>query len=213
MKKFSISPKGKKIAVLAGAVIFCGGVLATVLATTASAGISTQDSSSSTASTASLESRSLTIAPIEGPSSSASSVYESKSGTAFDPKKESSRSEPLTSAVSKPSKPASKPPKPVVKGDSKSGSKPTNPVLTNKPKKPTYTTTPKAQTPTKKKSSSTSTPKAGGTTDKNGGSSGGNHAGELYDPAFGWIKDEGGGGQGTVLDGDGDINKQVGIAD
>ena len=37
--------------------------------------------------------------------------------------------------------------------------------------------------------------------------------GKIYVPGFGWIKDEGGGGKGTVVDGDGDINKQVGNMD
>ena len=36
--------------------------------------------------------------------------------------------------------------------------------------------------------------------------------GEIYVPGFGWIEDIGE-GQGTVVDGDGDINKQVGIMD
>lgn len=35
--------------------------------------------------------------------------------------------------------------------------------------------------------------------------------GMIYVEGFGWIKDEGGGGQGTTVDGDGDINKQIGI--
>lgn len=34
--------------------------------------------------------------------------------------------------------------------------------------------------------------------------------GKIYVPGFGWIEDHGGGGQGTTVDGDGDINKQVG---
>jgi FtsZ-interacting cell division protein ZipA len=34
--------------------------------------------------------------------------------------------------------------------------------------------------------------------------------GKIYVPGFGWIEDNGGGGQGTTVDGDGDINKQVG---
>jgi hypothetical protein len=37
--------------------------------------------------------------------------------------------------------------------------------------------------------------------------------GKIYVPGFGWIEDEGGGGQGTVGESDGDINKQVGIMD
>lgn len=37
--------------------------------------------------------------------------------------------------------------------------------------------------------------------------------GKIYVPGFGWIDDNGGGGQGTTVDGDGDINKQVGTMD
>ena len=37
--------------------------------------------------------------------------------------------------------------------------------------------------------------------------------GKIYVPGFGWIEDHGGGGEGTVGDSDGDINKQVGIMD
>jgi hypothetical protein len=37
--------------------------------------------------------------------------------------------------------------------------------------------------------------------------------GKIYIDGFGWIDDEGGGGSGTEVDGDGDINKQVGIMD
>ena len=37
--------------------------------------------------------------------------------------------------------------------------------------------------------------------------------GKIYVPGFGWINDQGGGGQGTVGKSDGDINKQVGTID
>ena len=37
--------------------------------------------------------------------------------------------------------------------------------------------------------------------------------GKVYFPGFGWIEDHGGGGEGKVVDGDGDINKQVGTMD
>ena len=37
--------------------------------------------------------------------------------------------------------------------------------------------------------------------------------GKIYVPGFGWIEDNGGGGQGTVGESDGDINKQVGTMD
>lgn len=33
---------------------------------------------------------------------------------------------------------------------------------------------------------------------------------QVYFLGFGWIDDNGGGGEGTVVDGDGDINKMVG---
>lgn len=64
--------------------------------------------------------------------------------------------------------------------------------LTDKSKVPSYPaseTKPQAQTPS-----------AG---DKNSN-------GQVYVPGFGWVKDEGGGGQGTTIDSNGDINKQVG---
>lgn len=34
--------------------------------------------------------------------------------------------------------------------------------------------------------------------------------GKIYVPGFGWVENHGGGGQGKVVDGSGDINKQVG---
>lgn len=37
--------------------------------------------------------------------------------------------------------------------------------------------------------------------------------GKIYVPGFGWINDQGGGGQGTVGKSDGDINEQVGTMD
>ncbi len=33
---------------------------------------------------------------------------------------------------------------------------------------------------------------------------------QVYFLGFGWIDDNGGGGEGTIVDGDGDINKMVG---
>ncbi|ERI90667.1 hypothetical protein HMPREF1982_03705 [Clostridiales bacterium oral taxon 876 str. F0540] len=66
--------------------------------------------------------------------------------------------------------------------------------LTDKSKVPTYPakeTKPQAQA---------QTPKAGEKNSK----------GQVYVPGFGWVEDEGGGGQGKVIDSNGDINKQVG---
>lgn len=37
--------------------------------------------------------------------------------------------------------------------------------------------------------------------------------GKIYVPGFGWIEDHGGGGEGKLVDGEGDINKQVGKMD
>lgn len=76
---------------------------------------------------------------------------------------------------------------------------PEKPVITdeeaimNPDKKPEYD---KSQTTVEPKSSQ---PKSGDKKD-----------GKVYIPGFGWVKDEGGGGQGEVVDSDGDINKQVG---
>lgn len=37
--------------------------------------------------------------------------------------------------------------------------------------------------------------------------------GKIYVPGFGWVENHGGGGEGTTVDGGGDINKQVGNMD
>lgn len=68
--------------------------------------------------------------------------------------------------------------------------------ITNKNKVPTYPE--KAVKPQKELS-----PKGG---EKN-------NKGQVYVPGFGWVNDEGGGGQGTNVTSDGDINKQVGTMD
>lgn len=85
-----------------------------------------------------------------------------------------------------PKKPA-EPAKPVIK-DKK--------TLKNPNKKPEYD---KSQTTVEPKNSQ---PKSG--YKKNG---------KVYIPGFGWVKDEGGGGQGKVGKSNGDINKQVGSMD
>lgn len=66
--------------------------------------------------------------------------------------------------------------------------------LTDKSKVPTY------EDKEIKPQTQTETPKSG---DKNS-------EGEVFVPGFGYVKDEGGGGQGTKVDSDGDIEKQVG---
>ncbi len=132
----------------------------------------------------------------------------SGSGKAFNPETESSRSEPLTTC----SKSTSTPSKPVVEGDSKNGSQPTNSALTDKSKKPTYKTAPKASTnsstTTKKSSSKSST-----STKKSTSSS----TGSNNDPIFGNGANvtKGGANEATSMSGDhdSDDNEQVGIMD
>ena len=76
------------------------------------------------------------------------------------------------------------PPKPTPQGDN-----------TDKTQQPTYT-----ETDVKRSNNS---PKMGDKNDK----------GEIYVDGFGWIKDVGGEGDYTIIDSEGDINKQVGIMD
>ncbi|WP_028306807.1 DUF6550 family protein [Desulfitibacter alkalitolerans] len=37
-----------------------------------------------------------------------------------------------------------------------------------------------------------------------------NNKGQIYIPGFGWVDDKGGGGEGHIVDSEGDINKQIG---
>jgi len=142
----------------------------------------------------------VSVNPITEVDSSASSTG---SGKTFNPQTEKNVSEPLTTV----SKPSSVPPKPTVQGDSKNGAQPTNSALTNKNKKPTYTTKPQAPSTssTSSKSSSTSSTSTGTSSKSSGGSTvsgGGSHAGEVYDPVFGWTKSTG--GKGTTVGNPGD---------
>lgn len=194
MKKLNLSPKTKKIMAAAGSALVCVGVLALVLtySTGASQNPAEQDTSSDTSTAVS-----MMITGIE----SQATINDASDGAAFVPSSGASQSAPLTT----PSKPTSMPPKPTVEGDSKDGKQPTNSTLTDKNKKPTYTTPPKATTSSSSKSKSSSSKSAGGS------STSINHDGEFYDPVFGWTKATG--GKGTVVDGPGDINKQVGTMD
>lgn len=83
-------------------------------------------------------------------------------------------------------KPA-EPEKPVIKDEE---------AIKNPDKKPEYD---KSQTTVEPKNSQSK--------------SGDKKDGKVYIPGFGWVKDEGGGGQGKVGKSDGDINKQVGSMD
>ncbi len=97
------------------------------------------------------------------------------------------KKEHVETNITESAKSSSTPDKPTVSDKSS---------LTNSSKKPSYS---KKQTEVK---SGTSTPKNG--QKKNG---------YIYVDGFGWIKDEGGGATGKVIDGNGDINKQVGQMD
>lgn len=200
MKK--LSSKAKKITMITGIAVVCIGVLSAVLyqQANASANLPTAVSSASSSNLVVASSGSVSVNPItENDSSIASGT--AGTGSAFVPEKGKTVSAPLTKA-SKPTTPS----KPVIQGDSQKGQQPTNKALTNKAQKPAYVTPPKAPS-TQKSSGSTTTNKQ-----SNGGSTTSNKTSGGSDPIFG--NNYGTGGQGTTIgNGDGDINKQIGIMD
>jgi hypothetical protein len=181
--------------------VVCIGVLSAILyqqhaiadsanLTAASSGTSTSAASSRT---------DVSIPKITGNNSVTSGT--AGTGSAFTPSSGKSASAPLTPSVSKPTAPS----KPTIQGDSKSGKQPTNGALTDKTKKPTYTTPPKA--PTQKSEGTTTQKKSdGGTSNKSGSNTKGN---SVLDHA---IKEQGG-NQQTTVDGDWGGGTQVGIMD
>ncbi len=201
MKK--LNKRSKKIMMVTGvAAVCCAGVLAAVMVQAnaqpnedAPAPVSSDTSSVQLILSSSLN--------ITAPESKSSRTGSAASTGAFVPEKGKNVSEPLTSSAQKDQAPV--PPKPSV-----ASSADTQKVLTDRTKKPTYKTTPKTTTTTgdstKKKSSSkkSSTPKKDTVSQPS-------KSGQYYDPVFGYS--HGTGGQGTTVDGDGDINKQVGIMD
>jgi hypothetical protein len=205
MKK--LNKRSKKIMMVTGvAAVCCAGVLAAVMVQANAQ--PNEDAptpvSSDTSSVQLILSSGLNITAPEAKSSGAGSAA---STGAFVPEKGKNVSEPLTSSVQKDQAPV--PPKPSV-----ASSADTQKVLTDRTKKPTYKTTPKTTTTTgdstKKKSSSkkSSTPKK----DTVSQPSKTGHAGQTYDPDFGWI-DGTGGGQGTEVNGNWGGGSQVGIMD
>jgi len=201
MKK--LNKRSKKIMMVTGiAAVCCVGVLAAVMVQANAQ--PNEDApapvSSDTSNVQLILSSGLNITAPESKSGRANSAT---STGAFVPEKDKNVSEPLTSSVQKDQAPV--PPKPSI-----SSSADTQKVLTDRTKKPTYKTTPKTTTTTgdstKKKSSSkkSSTPKKNSVSQPS-------KSGQYYDPVFGYS--HGTGGQGTTVDGDGDINKQVGIMD
>ncbi|QNK41532.1 DUF6550 family protein [Caproicibacter fermentans] len=188
MKKIALTPKATKIALVTGIFLICGGVLAVVL-NNANAQVQTTDREiSSSSAVSSSDAPEISIAGINSEDSISHTVSETTgTNSAFDPQKESSRSEPLTTS----SKPTSKPPKPVVEGDSVNGSQPTNSVLTDKSHKPTYTSKP---TITSRPSSSK--PSTVSSSPTNGEKSNG----KTYVNGWGWVDGTGGGTGSTASD-------------
>ncbi len=194
MKKINLSSKAKKSIIITGSALFCVAVAAIAL-TLSTGGVSTTEPSSIAASRSSSTSLVVSIAPIIGDNSETDSqtpVFVPSSGT--------SQSTQLT----KIEKPTSTPPAPVVEGDASTASNgkvtpPTNPALTDKNKKPSYTSKPTA------KSSEATTKKSDGTTTKKSNSAGDN------DPVFGNTQTPH--GQMTTVEGDWGGGSQVGIMD
>lgn len=173
MKKINLSPKAKKYMMFAGFAVVCFGALSLVLyRTNALADQPEAVSSESSAEIVLGTPHAISVPPI---SSEATGT-----GSAFVPSSGASASEPLTTV----SKPTSAPPKPTP---------PASSALTDKSKKPTYSSKPTA--------SKSSTSKSGG------------KAGEVYVPGFGWQKPTG--GQGTTVGNSGDqlTGNKVGTMD
>ena len=197
MKK--LSPKAKKITIVTGAAVVCIGVLSAILyqqhAIADSADLSTASSGISASATSSCAD--VTIPKITGNNSVTSGT--AGTGSAFTPSSGKSASAPLTPSVSKPTAPS----KPTVQGDSKNGKQPTNGALTDKTKKPTYTTPPKAPT----------TPASKAPTQNNNGGSTNKSNGGDNDPIFG--NKYGTGGEQTTVGNTGDTltGDKVGIMD
>ena len=105
---------------------------------------------------------------------------QSSSNVVLDINKKQDVEVPISKTTEKPTEPK----KPVVKDDKSLENPNTTPVYD------------KEQTAVESKSSE---PKSGDKKD-----------GKVYIQGFGWVKDEGGGGKGEVVDSDGDINKQIG---
>jgi hypothetical protein len=201
MKK--LNKRSKKIMMVTGvAAVCCAGVLAAVMVQANAQ--PNEDApapvSSDTSSVQLILSSGLNITAPESKSSGAGSAA---STGAFVPEKGKNVSEPLTSSVQKDQAPV--PPKPSV-----ASSADTQKVLTDRTKKPTYNTKPKAKTSTGSTSRSKTTSKKSAVTPKNGEKKNG----KTYDPDFGWI-DGTGGGQGTTVGNPGDelTGNKVGIMD
>lgn len=203
MKKdfVAMTPQTRKRVIAISACVVCIGI-AVAFAIKTSANQNVEPAASEPASGTSSNDISLTVEDISVPPISESPAITAPGvSEAFRPESGKSATSELTST----SKDVSKPPKPVPEGaggTDSNGNKtpPTNPALTNKDKKPEYTSTPVVEGDSDKGSKpSSSEPKAGDTKD-----------GKTYMPGFGWV-DGTGGGEGEVVEGDWGGGEQVGI--
>ncbi len=199
MENSKVSKKAKKGILAAGISLVCIGIISVVIVNTNQKAEANNDKAADNSSATIVMPSDITPNPI----SSQGSVNSNLGEKAFDPATESSRSEALTTY----SKTSSTPSKPVIEGDSKNGSQPTNSALTDKNKKPSYTTTPKASTGSSTAAKQASS-KSSGTSGKKSTSS----TGSNYDPIFGNKRGTAHGEQ-TVVEGDWGEGEQVGIMD
>lgn len=169
MKKIMVLHRTKKLIMVAGMLVVCVGAVFLVMSRVNASEPEESPSSESSAEIVLGTPNSISVPEITS----------NETGSAFVPSSGASASEPLTTV----SKPTSTPPNPTP---------PASSALTDKSKKPTYSSKPTA--------SKSTTPKSGG------------KAGEVYIPGFGWQKPTGGQAI-SEPDYGGDIHKQVGTMD
>ncbi len=190
----TLSSKAKKSLLAVGSGVICIGTVLLIVSFSTAATAPDANQTNSTDST--VTSVTIDVEEIQ----TASSVSTEEGNKVFDPSSGASQTTNLTKIEKAPSAPQ----KPVVKGDASTASNgktapPTNSALTDKTKKPTYTSKPTAMT----SKPSSSTPSGG-------------KPGQKYVPGFGWIT--AGNTPGEVTDapnvGDGwGEGSQVGIMD
>jgi hypothetical protein len=180
MKKINLTSKAKKSIIITGSALVCVAVVAIALHM---GGVTAAAEPQSIASSSPSTSAVISVPPIIPQDSEAESQVEST----FTPSSGSSKATELT----KIEKPTSAPPAP-------SAASGTN--LTDKTKKPSYTSKPTA----KSKSTTSAKPKNGTVKD-----------GKTYVDGFGWVDGTGAGGQGTTVGKPGDelTGNKVGVMD
>ncbi len=178
MKKITFSHTTKRVVMFAGLAVACVAALSLVYSRVNAAQPTKVVSSASSGQIVLASPNSITVPPI-------SSSPSSDTGSAFVPSSGAVSSKPLTVV----SKPSSQPPKPKP---------PASSALTNKAKKPSYSSKPTASS----KAITDGQPKNGDV--KNG---------KTYVDGFGWVDGTGGGKAENSPDVGGDIHKQVGTMD